>query len=78
MGKKVLAVVEDLFFVSKINPVASQVGAEVRYARSGAQALELARAERPSLIIIDLHATGCRPLDLLAQLKADAELRERP
>jgi len=78
MGKKVLAVVEDLFFVGKINPAAAQVGAEVRYARSDAQALELARTEHPSLIILDLNAGRCRPLDLLAQLKADTELRHIP
>ena len=78
MGKKVLAVVEDLFFAAKINQAAAQVGAEIKYARSRAQGIELARAERPSLIILDLNAAGCAPLELLAQLKAEAELREIP
>lgn len=78
MGKKVLAVVEDLFFVAKINQAATQVGAEIKYARSQAQGIELAHTERPSLIILDLNADGCAPLELLAQLKAAAELREIP
>jgi PleD family two-component response regulator len=78
MERKVLAVVEDLFFVAKINQAAAQAGAEIKYARSRTQGIELARAERPSLIIIDLNAARCAPLELLAQLKADAELQGIP
>jgi CheY-like chemotaxis protein len=78
MGKKVLAVVEDLFFSSKITAVASQLGSEVRCARSGTQALEIARREQPALIILDLNAAGCSPLQTLSQLKASSELKEIP
>jgi PleD family two-component response regulator len=74
----VLAVVADLFFIAKIKEAAAQVGAEIEYARSSTQALDMARTERPSLIIIDLNAAGCAPLELLAQLKAEAALREIP
>lgn len=77
-SKKALAVVEDLFFAAKIQAAAAQTGAKIKMARSLAQALELARAEKPSLIIIDLNAIGCRPLELLFQLKKDAELRKIP
>jgi PleD family two-component response regulator len=78
MGKKVLAAVEDLYFIAKINQAAAQAGAEIRYARGADRLLAMARAEQPSLIILDLNAAGCAPLDLLSQLKADAELREIP
>ncbi len=78
MGKKVLAVIEDLFFTSKITAAASQLGTEIRCARSGPQALEIARQQRPTLIILDLNAAGCAPLELLSQLKASPELKEIP
>jgi CheY-like chemotaxis protein len=78
MSKQVLAVVTDMFFAAKINEAAARTGAAVKYARSRMQGLELARTERPSLIVIDLNAAGAEPLQLLAQLKAEAGLREIP
>ena len=74
--RKVLAVVEDLFFLAKINEAGAQAGVQIIRARQREQAIELARTEQPSMIIIDLNAASCEPLELLAQLKADRELRE--
>ena len=78
MGKKVLALVENLFFAAKINEAAGGAGAEIEYARDNSRLLDLARADRPSLIILDLNAEGARPFEALTRLKADAELRDIP
>ncbi len=67
----VLAAVEDLLFSSKIRSVAKQVGTDVVFARSGADILQRARADRPALVIFDLNGRGTDPIATLRQLKTD-------
>ncbi|MDT4895239.1 MAG: hypothetical protein QOH25_316 [Acidobacteriota bacterium] len=78
MSKPVIAVVDDMFFASKIRATAEHLGVPVRFARSTDEALKVARAEEPSLIIADLHAQKCDPFSLAEQLKADETLRAVP
>lgn len=78
MGKSVIAIVDDIFFASKIRAVAEHLGARVRFARSIDEALEAARSDKPSLIIADLHAQKCDPFNLAEQLKMDETLRAVP
>ena len=73
-----LAVVDDMFFASKIRATAEQIGLEVRFVKSAEDALEKARAESPALIIADLHSTKCDPFDLALQIKADSSLQSTP
>ena len=78
MTSSVMAVVEDMFFASKIRAVAEHLGVTVHFQRSTDEALEAARADRPSLIIADLHSQRCDPFSLAEQLKADENLRNIP
>ena len=78
MSKSVIAVVDDMFFASKIRAVADGSEVRVRFVRSATEALEAARADKPSLIIADLHARKCDPFKLAEQLKADETLRSIP
>ena len=78
MSKPVIAVVDDMFFASKIRATAEHLGVTVRFARSTDEALAAARQEEPSLIIADLHAQKCDPFSLAEQLKADETLRAVP
>jgi PleD family two-component response regulator len=78
MSKSVIAVVDDMFFASKIRAVAEQLGLNVRFARSADEAFEAARTDNPALIIADLHAQKCDPFDLAEQLKMDETLRAVP
>lgn len=64
----ILALVDDLLFRSKIREVAKQVGADVRFPRTAAEAVEAARA-RPALAVVDLHADKLDPLGTLAALQ---------
>src|ERR1700730_17062406 len=78
MPKNVIAVVDDLFFASKIRGTAEELGVTVSFARDIDVMLETARRDRPSLIICDLHSQKVDPLELAKQLKADKELRSIP
>ncbi len=75
MGQNVIAAVDDLFFASKIRGTAEQIGVKVRFARSVDTLIEAARAEKPSLVIVDLHSEACNPIELATRLKSDEELR---
>jgi len=73
--KKVLAVVEDLFFTVKINEAAKRAGLSVAFVKSERDALDQA-AEHPALIILDLNFAGVEPVALIRKLKADPALQK--
>jgi PleD family two-component response regulator len=74
----VIAAVDDLFFAAKIQETAQRLNIPLRLVRSPEDLAAHARASRPALVIFDLNATGCRPLDAIRQLKADADLQSIP
>jgi CheY-like chemotaxis protein len=74
----VIAVVDDLFFASKIRGTAEQVSARVQFVRSIDAALAKVRDEAPALIIADLNASCCDALELARALKGDDALAGVP
>ncbi len=74
----ILAAVDDLMFKVKLLETAKQVGARIATASTAADALARARAERPALIILDLHSAPCAPAEVLKALKADPDLKTIP
>jgi|SRR5438067_9812756 len=78
MSKNIIAVVDDLFFASKIRGTAEQVGVPVSFARKIEGLIETALQNHPAVIIVDLHAQKIDPIELAGQLKADERLRDIP
>lgn len=74
----IIAIVDDLFFASKIRGTAEQVGTRVQFVRSIPAAIEKARDEAPALIIADLNASCCDALELARALKGDEALSGVP
>jgi len=74
----VIAAVDDLFFGAKIQETARRLNIPLRLVRTPEELAAEARVSHPALVILDLNATGCRPLDGIRQLKADPELRNIP
>ena len=70
----VLVAVDDLLFSSKIRTVARQAGVDLAFARTPADIIERARADRPALVIFDLDCTKADPVATIAALKADPAL----
>jgi CheY-like chemotaxis protein len=68
--KKILAVLQDLFFTVKIHESAKRAGLPVEFVKSEKDALDKA-AELPVLIILDLNFAGVDSLKLIRQWKAD-------
>ena len=74
----VLAVVDDLFFLAKLEETARQVGVELATVRAADFRLESVRQQQPALAIFDLNATSGNAVELVRQLKADGELAQIP
>ena len=72
--KKVLAVVNDLFFSVKITDAAKRAGMAVELLKDPQEVLEKAKA-KPTVIIFDLNFEGAQPLALIGKLKSDAEFK---
>ena len=78
MTRTVIAIVDDLFFASKIRGTAEQFGVNVSFPRRIEALMEAALRDQPQLIICDLHATRIDPIELAKLLKADEPLRSIP
>jgi CheY-like chemotaxis protein len=78
MTRTVIAVVDDLFFASKIRGTAEQLGITAGFPRRIDVVIEAALRDHPALIICDLHATRIDPIELARLLKADERLRSIP
>jgi len=72
--KRILAVMEDLFFMVKINESAKRAGFHVEFVKSEEDALDKAKT-KPPLIIVDLNYHGVDPLHLIHKLKSTAETK---
>ena len=57
----VLALVDDLFFQSKMMETAKQVGVALRVVSSGDALVQAAAAQTPALVLVDLNARQGRP-----------------
>jgi len=66
--KRVLAVVNDLFFSVKLTEAAKRSGLNLEFVKEGELVLEKA-GEKPSLIIFDLNFDAVEPLKLISALK---------
>jgi ActR/RegA family two-component response regulator len=72
----VLAIVDDIFFASKIRATAEAVGVEVKFLRSMEKLIETARQMKPGLVVVDLHNTKLDPVAVATELTLNEDLRE--
>ena len=70
---RILAMVDDLFFVTKIQETARKLNVKVEFPKTDKELLERIEnngQEKPSLIIIDLNSVNAKPLTTIPKLKA--------
>ena len=68
MSQIFIAVVDDMFFASKIRAVAEAVGAEISFPRSKEALMQKVREAKPRLVIVDLHNQKIDPNELAKEL----------
>jgi CheY-like chemotaxis protein len=74
----ILVAVDDLLFSSKIRATARGVGVDLTFARTPAEILAQARTLKPALVIFDINCARTDPINTVAALKADPDLRQIP
>jgi len=67
---RILAAVNDLFFVGKITAAAQRVGVPVEFIRGEPELLQKTDAS-PAILLLDLNDARLNPVSLVARLKAD-------
>ena len=75
---RVLVVDDEADIVALVAYHLAKSGYKVSTASTGAEALALARRERPSLIVLDLMLPGMSGFDVLGQLRASETTAETP
>ena len=71
----IVCVLDDLLFSIKIKTAAKQLGVEIYFERSRENVLATVREKRPSLVIFDLNSSRMAPMEAIAAMKADPELK---
>jgi two-component system phosphate regulon response regulator PhoB len=75
MTERILLVDDEPDIVALVAYHLAKTGYKVATAASGAEALELARRERPSLVVLDLMLPDLSGFDVLERLRADEATR---
>jgi DNA-binding response OmpR family regulator len=73
-GRKILVAEDEPDQLNFIKTVLEDNGAEVIVAHNGSEALEMARAEIPHAMTLDINMPGMDVMELLSQLKHDETL----
>jgi len=71
----IICAIDDLIFSIKISTAAKHLGADVFFERTAAGIVPRVREKHPSLVIFDLNSQKLAPLEAIASLKADPDLR---
>lgn len=72
----ILVADSDEALLERVTSLARKEGYEVVTTATGGQVLELARARRPELIVLDISFPDADGRDLLQQLKRDPQLKD--
>jgi PleD family two-component response regulator len=78
MIRTVVAVVDDMFFVSKIRATGKAVGAIVKFPRTAEAFRTIVEDEPPALIVVDLQNEKIDPFDLAQTVKENAAVKHIP
>lgn len=73
---RVIAVVDDMFFSSKIKAAAKSAGVKLDFVKNPNKFIEEVKADLPALIIFDLNSKRLRPLELIEELNSYQELKK--
>ncbi len=73
-SKRILAVVNDLFFTVKLTEAAKRAGLALEFVKDSKEVIEKAKS-RPSLIVFDLNFEAAHPLKIITRLKGNAETK---
>jgi CheY-like chemotaxis protein len=78
MTRRVVAIVDDMFFASKIRATAEALGVEIAFPRTKESAIEKISQDAPQLVVIDLHNQRLNGVEFGRELKGLPEMQSVP
>lgn len=78
MSRNVIAIVDDLFFASKIRGTAEALDVTVSFPRHADGVREVVQRHAPALIVCDLNSQKFDPMALAQTLKSNETTRDIP
>lgn len=75
---KIIAVLDDLFFTSKIKEAAKSLNSDLEFIKNTNGLIQKLKSEKPSLIIFDLNSKACNPLETIKELKSSSYVKDIP
>jgi len=78
MGRKVVLIEDERNIIEAISFILAREGWEVKTHSNGHDALDVVRARRPDLVILDVMLPGKSGFDILQEIRHDAELAATP
>src|SRR5437763_16022217 len=76
MARNIIAIVDDLFFASKIRGTADQLGVSVSFPRTIESAVSAVAQESPALLICDLNSQRIDPIEFAQTMNANDQTRQ--
>lgn len=77
-GKKVLWVEDDVFLSGLIGQRFGELGAILFSANNGKDAIDIAKAEKPDIILLDILLPGIGGFEILKAIKEDSVAKDIP
>ena len=77
-SKRIIAVLDDLFFSSKIREAAKPLSLDLEFIKNTNGLIQKLESAKPSLIIFDLNSKASNPLQTIQKLKSSPELKDIP
>ena len=71
---RVVAVLDDIFFASKIKEAAKQAGVDLEIVKGPTDIMESLSTSVPKLVIFDLNSKKLNPIALIKELKSSSRL----
>jgi chemosensory pili system protein ChpA (sensor histidine kinase/response regulator) len=75
MNRRLIAAVDDMFFIAKIRAAAEHLGLKTKIARDEKAVLDALGEGQPATLIVDLHLRRYDPFALVRNLRADERFR---
>ncbi len=75
---KIIAVMDDLFFSSKIREAAKPLGLNIEFIKNADGLIERLESQKPSLVIFDLNSKACNCTEIIKSLKSSPALKGIP
>ena len=75
---RVIAVLDDIFFSSKIKEAAKQAGVNLEIIKKTEGVIQALKASPTKLIIVDLNSKNHNPLALIKDIKSNSDFQDIP